>query len=600
MGEMGLSRLAWQALPGSPLLWRGMTRSLSEFDLVIRDGIVADGTGGPLRRTDVAISGGRIAVVGDVVGSGVEELNASGGLVTPGFVDIHTHFDAQAIWDSRLSPTSWHGATTLVMGNCGVGFAPVRSEDREKLMALMEGVEDIPNPCLAEGLDWAWESFPEYLHAVERRGHDADLAALLPHAALRLYVMGDRALRLEAATEKDMATMRALAADAVRAGALGFSTSRTIGHRTPAGDPIPTLRAAERELTAIALGMADEGRGVIEAISDWDMPDTESEFAMFRRIVEVSGRPALISVTQRYHQPDVWRKVMRLASEAAADGVPMHVVVAPRPIGVLFGLEGTQNPFSGTRTYRELAHLSLDERVERMRDADVRRRILADDPLELSTFALLGRLSNDRVFRLGDPPDYAPPRDQSVAAIAVREGRSPAEVAYDLLLEDEGRALLFAPVVNYLDYDLSACREMITDPNALFGLGDGGAHVGFITDASFPTYLLSHWVRDAEDGLELPDVVRRLTRANALAIGLEDRGLIAPGMKADLNVIDLPALRLGKPYLVHDLPAGGTRLMQRAEGLQATIVSGRITYRNGLPTDALPGRLVRGPQRAAA
>ena len=600
MGEIGLSWLVWQAFWGSSLLWRGMTRNLGEFDLVIRNGIIADGTGGPLRHADVAILGDRIAVVGDVAGSGVEELDASGKLVTPGFVDIHTHFDGQAIWDSRLSPTSWHGATTLVMGNCGVGFAPVRGEDRGKLVALMEGVEDIPNPCLAEGLDWAWESFPDYLRAVERRRHDADLAALLPHAALRLYVMGDRALRLEPATEMDMATMRALAADAVRAGALGFSTSRTIGHRTLAGDPVPTLRAAERELTAIALGMADEGHGVIEAISDWDMPDTESEFAMFRRLVEVSGRPALISVTQRYHQPDVWRKVMRLASEAAADGVPMHVVVAPRPIGVLFGLEGTQNPFSGTRTYRELAHLSLDERVERMRDADVRRRILADDPLELSTFALLGRLSNDRVFRLGDPPDYAPPRDQSVAAIAEREGRSPADVAYDLLLEDEGRALLFAPVVNYLDYDLSACREMITDPNALFGLGDGGAHVGFITDASFPTYLLSHWARDAEEGLELTDVVRRLTRANALAIGLEDRGLIAPGMKADLNVIDLPALRLGKPYLVHDLPAGGTRLMQRAEGLQATIVSGRITYRNGLPTDALPGRLVRGPQRAAA
>lgn len=577
-----------------------MTEKLHEFDLVIRNGTIADGTGGPLRHTDIAICGGRIAAVCPLAGSGVEELDATGKLVTPGFVDIHTHFDGQAIWDSRLSPTSWHGATTLVMGNCGVGFAPVRREDRDKLVALMEGVEDIPNPCLAEGLDWAWESFADYLHAVERRSHDADLAALLPHAALRLYVMGDRALRLEPATGGDMAEMRALAADAMRAGALGFSTSRTVGHRTLAGDPIPTLRAAEQELTAIALGMADAGHGVIEAISDWDMPDPESEFAMFRRIVEASGRPALISVTQRYHQPDVWRRVMRLVREAAADGLPMYVVVAPRPIGVLFGLEGTQNPFSGTRTYRGFAHRSLAERVEWMRDLNVRERILSDDPLELSTFALLGRLSYERVFRLGDPPDYAPPRDQSVASIASREGRSPAEVAYDLLLEDEGRALLFAPVVNYLDYDLSACREMIADQNALFGLGDGGAHVGFITDASFPTYLLSHWARDAEDGLELTDVVRRLTRANALAVGLEDRGLLAEGMKADLNVIDLPALRLGKPYLVHDLPADGTRLMQRAEGLEATIVSGQITYRSGMATEAFPGRLVRGPQRAAA
>lgn len=573
---------------------------MAEYDLVIRNGTLIDGSGSKPRTADIAISGDRISDVGAVAGQGNEEIDATGLLVTPGFVDIHTHFDGQAIWDSHLSPTSWHGVTTVVMGNCGVGFAPVRPSDRDSLIALMEGVEDIPNPCLSEGLDWAWETFPEYLKAVERRTHDADICALLPHAALRLYVMGERALRLEAATTEDMAQMRALTAEAMRAGAVGFSTSRTIGHKTLAGDPIPTLRAAEHELTEIALGMADAGHGILEVISDWDAPDPDSEFAMLRRIVEISGRPALISVTQRYHQPAVWSRVMELAREAAADGLPMRTVVAPRPIGILFGLEGTQNPFSGTPTYREFAHLPLDERVARMRDPEVRERILSEDPLAQSTFALLGRLSNERVFRLSNPPDYAPPRDQSVTAIAEREGRRPEEVAYDLLLEEDGRALLFAPVVNYLDYDLSACRAMIGDSNALFGLGDGGAHVGFITDASFPSFLLSYWGRDAADGFDIPRLIRGLTRANAEAVGLLDRGLVAPGLKADLNLIDLEAIRLQRPYFVHDLPAGGTRLMQRAEGFTATVLSGRVTYRASEPTGCLPGRLVRGPQPAAA
>lgn len=572
---------------------------MAHHDLIIRNGILIDGSGAPARPADIAIVDGRIAAVGAIDGGADEEIDAQGLLVTPGFVDIHTHFDGQAMWDSRLAPTTWHGVTTVVMGNCGVGFAPVRPGDRDSLIALMEGVEDIPNPCLAEGLDWAWESFSDYLGAVERRTHDADICALLPHAALRLYVMGERALRLEAASEDDIAAMRALTAEAMRAGAIGFSTSRTIGHKTLAGDPIPSLRAAERELTAIALGMKDAGHGIFEVISDWDMPDVDAEFALLRRVVEASGRPALVSVTQRYHQPDVWRRVMELARQASAEGVPMRTVVAPRPIGILLGLEGTQNPFSGTRTYREIAHLPLEERVARMRDPALRARMLADDPLELNTFALLPRLSNERVFPLGAPIDYAPPRERSLAAIAAREGRSAPEVAYDLLLEEEGRALLFAPVVNYLDYDLEACREMISDSNALFGLGDGGAHVGFITDASFPSYLLSHWARDA-GALPIEEVVRRLTAANADAVGLADRGRIAPGLKADLNLIDLDGLRLERPYLAHDLPAGGTRLMQRADGFRMTILSGRITYRDGLPTDSLPGRLVRGPQRLAA
>ena len=570
----------------------------SSFDLVIRGGEVADGLGGALISADVAIRDGLIVEVGQLTGSGKQEIDARGLLVTPGFVDIHTHYDGQVMWDSQLAPSSWHGVTTAVMGNCGVGFAPVRTRDHERLIELMEGVEDIPGAALHEGLGWGWESFADYLDAVERRPHDIDVCAQLPHGALRVYVMGERAARLEAATPDDIAQMRRLAAEAMRAGALGFSTSRSMNHRSIKGDPIPSLRATRDELMGIALGLRDAGRGVLQFISDFNAPSLEVEFAMLRELVEVSGRPMSISLAQRHSSSRGWRKLLDLVGDAVAAGLTMRAQVAPRPIGVLFGLQGSRNPFSACPSFKaEVAALPLAGKVERLRDPLLRARLLVEiEALQGDSMGL--RLTAfDRIFPFGDPPDYEPEASSSLAAQAVSRGVSAAELAYDLLLEDEGRAFLFAPFANYADYNLDACREMLDDPNTVVGLGDGGAHVSIISDGSFPTYLLTHWGRDRPQGrFDLAWLVKRQTSDTARAVGLLDRGVIAPGMKADLNVIDMAKLGLSAPVMSADLPAGGKRLLQRASGYVATVVSGVPVYRDGQATGALPGRLVRGPQ----
>ena len=570
----------------------------SSFDLVIRGGEVADGLGGALRSADVAVRNGRIVEVGQLTGSGKQEIDARGLLVTPGFVDIHTHYDGQVMWDSQLAPSSWHGVTTAVMGNCGVGFAPVRTRDHERLIELMEGVEDIPGAALHEGLGWGWESFADYLDAVERRPHDIDVCAQLPHGALRVYVMGERAARLEAATPDDIAQMRRLAAEAMRAGALGFSTSRSMNHRSIKGDPIPSLRATRDELMGIALGLGDAGRGVLQFISDFNAPSLEVEFAMLRELVEVSGRPMSISLAQRHSSSRGWRTLLDLVGDAVAAGLTMRAQVAPRPIGVLFGLQGSRNPFSACPSFKaEVAALPLAGKVERLRDPLLRARLLVEiEALQGDSMGL--RLTAfDRIFPFGDPPDYEPAASSSLAAQAVSRGVSAAELAYDLLLEDEGRAFLFAPFANYADYNLDACREMLDDPNTVVGLGDGGAHVSIISDGSFPTYLLTHWGRDRPQGrFDLAWLVKRQTSDTARAVGLIDRGVIAPGMKADLNVIDMAKLGLSAPVMSADLPAGGKRLLQRASGYVATVVSGVPVYRDGQATGALPGRLVRGPQ----
>ena len=502
------------------------------------------------------------------------------------------------MWDSQLAPSSWHGVTTAVMGNCGVGFAPVRTRDHERLIELMEGVEDIPGAALHEGLGWGWESFADYLDAVERRPHDIDVCAQLPHGALRVYVMGERAARLEAATPDDIAQMRSLAAEAMRAGALGFSTSRSMNHRSIKGDPIPSLRATRDELMGIALGLRDAGRGVLQFISDFNAPSLEVEFAMLRELVEVSGRPMSISLAQRHSSSRGWRKLLDLVGDAVAAGLTMRAQVAPRPIGVLFGLQGSRNPFSACPSFKaEVAALPLAGKVERLRDPLLRARLLVEiEALQGDSMGL--RLTAfDRIFPFGDPPDYEPAASSSLAAQAVSRGVSAAELAYDLLLEDEGRAFLFAPFANYADYNLDACREMLDDPNTVVGLGDGGAHVSIISDGSFPTYLLTHWGRDRPQGrVDLAWLVKRQTSDTARAVGLLDRGVIAPGMKADLNVIDMAKLGLSAPVMSADLPAGGKRLLQRASGYVATVVSGVPVYRDGQATGALPGRLVRGPQ----
>lgn len=568
-----------------------------DYDLVIRGGTIIDGTGRDPVEADVGIRGTCIEAVGTISGKGAEEIDARGKLVTPGFVDIHTHYDAQAVWDSHLAPSSWHGVTTAVMGNCGVGFAPCKPADREKLIELMEGVEDIPGAVMHEGLRWEWESFGEYLNALDRRQRDIDICALLPHAALRVYVMGERAIGLENANQADIAQMRELTREAMQAGAFGFSTSRSLSHKTLKGDPTPTLRAQEDELTGIAMGMRDAGSGMLEIVSEW-APDHNAEFAMLRRVVESCGRPAVFTLTQRHARPEVWRDLLRYADDAVRDGVSIRPVAAPRAIGVLLGLTGSQNPFSGTPSYKAIADLPLEERVRRMRDPAMRARILSEDPKKGSTFPLFHRLQFEQMFRFGDPPNYAPRREDSLAAIAAREGRTPQDVAYDALLEDDGRAFIYTPLGNYAYYDLSMSETTLDNRNTIMGLGDGGAHVAFILDAGYQTWLLTHWGREKQRW-SVPELVRRLTSDTAQAAGLLDRGVLAAGKKADVNVIDWDRLGCDKPYVAHDLPAGGKRLLQNVHGYDATVVSGRVTFREGAPTGTLPGRLVRGPQLAA-
>jgi N-acyl-D-aspartate/D-glutamate deacylase len=567
------------------------------YDLVIRGGELADGGGGPLRSADVAVTDGRIVAVGTVAGRGRDEIDARGKLVTPGFVDIHTHYDGQATWDSRLHPSSWHGVTTAVMGNCGVGFAPVRPQHRNRLIELMEGVEDIPGAALHEGLSWQWESFGDYLDALDQRPHDIDIAAQLPHGALRVYVMGERGARLEAATPDDLQQMRQLSAEAVRAGAIGFSSSRSVNHRSIKGDPTPSLRASEDELMAIALGLQDAGRGVLQFISDFNVPSLDEEFAMLTRLVTASGRPLSFSLAQRHSAPEHWRRLLALTEAANARGLPIVAQVAPRPIGVLLGLQGSRNPFSGCPSYQAIAERSLDQRVALLRQPGLRAQLLAElQHLPSQRDPLIPRLTAfDRIYTFGDPPDYEPPAEKSVTAIAQRLGVSPAEAAYDLMLAAEGRAFLFAPFANYAHGHLDACHDMLAHPHTVPGLGDGGAHVSIISDGSFPTYLLSHWGRDRAHGrFDIGWLVKRQTADTARAVGLLDRGRVAPGYKADLNVIDLAALQSAAPVMASDLPAGGRRLLQRATGFDATIVSGLPVYRHGEATGALPGRLVRG------
>ena len=564
------------------------------FDLVIRGGTVVDGTASPPREADVGIIGDRVAAVGRVSGAGVEEIDAKGKLVTPGFVDIHTHYDAQAMWDTHMTPSSWHGVTTAVMGNCGVGFAPCKPADRERLIELMEGVEDIPGAVMHEGLNWEWESFSEYLDALERRPRDIDVCALLPHAAMRVFVMGDRAINLENANQGDIAQMRQITKEAMRAGAFGFSTSRSLSHKTLKGDPTPTLRAQEDELRGIALGMKDAGSGMLEMVSEW-APDHHAEFAMLRRVIEASGRPAVFTLTQRHSRPEVWRDLIQQADQAARDGLPIRPVVAPRAIGVLLGLAGSQNPFSGCPSYKAIAHLPVAERARRMTDPAMRVAILGEDPRKDSTFPLFHRLSFEFMFRFGNPPNYLPRRQDSVAAIAERENRPAPDVAYDLLIENDGANFIYMPLGNYAYGDLSMPEALLDNPNCIMGLGDGGAHVAFILDAGYQTWLLSHWGRD-QKRWDVSELIRRLTSDTAGAAGLHDRGVLAAGKKADVNVIDWDKLGSGAPYVVNDLPAGGKRLLQKVTGYDATIVSGRVTFRDGHATGTLPGKLVRGPQ----
>jgi len=571
------------------------------YDLVLRGGTVLDGTGGPGFVADVAVRDDLIAAIGPGLAPGREEIDARGRLVTPGFVDIHTHYDGQATWDTSMTPSAGHGVTTVVMGNCGVGFAPCRPEDRDRLIRLMEGVEDIPFPVLTEGLPWAWESFPDYLDFLAGRAFDLDIGAQLPHAALRVFVMGQRGADREPATPADIAAMAAIARRAVEAGALGFSTSRTLNHRTSDGQPTPTLTAGEDELTGIALGLAAAGKGVLQLVSDF-FPDGPAELAMLRRIVERSGRPLSFSLVQSPKSPEGWKAMLAGLAEAVDAGLPMKAQVCGRPVGVLFGLELTLNPFSQNPVFAEIARASLADKVAALDDPDFRARLLVHDGDAKGPFAGSALRAWDNLFPMDAVPDYEPTADRTVAAIAAREGRDPAAVALDAMLRNGGRGMLYHPFLNYADGSLDPSLAMLLHRDTVPGLSDGGAHVGMICDGSFPTSNLVHWTRERTRGPRIPleTMVAMQTRDTAAAVGLLDRGLIAPGYRADLNVIDYEGLRLEAPAVAYDLPAGGRRLSQKAHGYVATVVGGVVTRRDGEPTGALPGRLVRGARAAPA
>ena len=573
---------------------------MASYDVIIRNGLVYNGCGGKPFEADIGVRDGVISHISKIDGKGASEIDARGQIVTPGFVDIHTHYDGQAAWGDTLDPSSLHGVTTAVMGNCGVGFAPCHEQDHDRLIRLMEGVEDIPFPVLAEGLPWQWESFADYLDFLSPRRFDIDLAAQVPHAAMRVYVMGERGVNREDATDEDISQMADIAHDAVLAGALGFSTSRTLNHRSADGSPTPTLTASEKELQGIAMGLKRAGRGTLQFVSDFD--DMHAEMAMLRRLVETSGRPLSVSIAQADSKPTLWRHLTNWLEQGEADGLPMRGQVGPRPVGVLLGLELTLNPFSGHPSYLKIAHLPIEEKLAALRDADFRAQLLSEEPGSDNPFVRALLASFGKIFVLGDPPDYEPAAEKTVAAIARHKGVSEVEVALDLMLQNDGRGVLYFPFLNFSDGNLDSTRVMLQSPATLPGLSDGGAHVGMICDGSFPTSLLTHWGRDRlrGPGLPLELLISKQSRDTAHWVGLHDRGVLKPGYRADINVIDFDKLQLHLPEINYDLPSSGRRLMQRASGYTATLVAGQVIYRDGTPTGAKPGKLVRGAQAAPA
>jgi N-acyl-D-amino-acid deacylase len=566
------------------------------FDIVIRNGTIVDGSGSPAYLGDVAISGGRIVAVGSVEGRGREEINATDRLVTPGFVDVHTHYDGQVTWENTLAPSSGHGVTTVVTGNCGVGFAPVRDGDQQMLVKVMEGVEDIPEIVMAEGIPWNWESFADYLDALDARSFDIDVATQLPHSPLRVYVMGKRGAEHAASTPEDRAVMARMVTEAVQAGALGVTTSRSTGHRLKNGEFAPSVTTSNEELYALADGLCAAGNGVFQIIPEAGA-DPADEFAVIRTLAERSGRPVSFTLLQAPRAPDAWQTLLSGVERANADGLTVRGQVFPRPVGVLLGLDLSLHPFMTRPSYQAIAHLPLAERAARMRDPEMKARIIGEEPIpdpQPMNNVLIGKVGE--MFVLTDPVDYAPPIEQTLERRAEAAGLPLDSFVYDLLVENGGNNILYLPGANFVGNSLGAARQMMAHPHTILGLGDGGAHYGFICDASFTTFVMTYWVRDAADDQRFPLewAVAELTRRPAEAVGLTDRGLVQPGMKADLNVIDHARLTLHAPHTVHDLPTGGRRLRQEADGYDATIVNGVVTYRNGEPTGELPGRLVRG------
>jgi len=574
------------------------------YDLIIRNGTIVDGLGGEPYVGDVAVRDGVIAAVGPREGSvngdtATREIDATGLLVTPGFVDLHTHYDGQSIWSERVTPSSAHGVTTVVMGNCGVGFAPCRQADHDVLVDVMAGVEDIPGVVMTDGLPWTWETFPEYLDAIESRQRDIDVAAYLPHSPLRVYVMGQRGADREPATPADLARMRALAKEAVEVGALGFASSRLTIHKTESGSPIPSYDAAREEIEEIARGVVDGGGGLLQFVPDIPAGGYQPVLQTVFDVAEDVGLPVTFTLVVANSGDPTWEDAITMVEKANAAGGDITAQLLPRPIGLIIGLRLSANPFVLYPSYREIAHLPLAERVAEMRKPEVRARILADKPGQGHPILYVAQMW-DWIFPLEDNPNYEPDPATSIGARARARGVDPMVEAYDRLLDDDGRALLLVTTTNLANHSLDTVGELLHRDDVVLGLGDGGAHYGMICDASYSTYFLAHWTRDRKSGrFTVPEAVRELTSVPARVAGLGDRGRIAVGYKADLNVIDHAALRLHKPVIRYDLPAGGRRLDQTADGYVATIVSGEVIAENGMPTDARPGKLVRGRRRCA-
>ena len=563
------------------------------YDLIIKNGLIYDGIGSEPFAADIAISDEKIVKIGPLDKKAKNTIDAAGKIVTPGFVDIHTHYDGQVTWDPYLRPSTYHGVTTVVMGNCGVGFSPCKPDQRGWLIGLMEGVEDIPGTALHEGIDWEWESFPEYLNALEKKPLAIDVGTQIPHGAVRAYVMGERGINHEEATQEEIDEMKQIVQEAVEAGAYGFSTSRTEKHNDVNGNLTPSITAHKTELVEIAKALGEINKGVLQGISDFY--DFDSEFDIFKSMSSESGRPISITVEQQDARPDWWLKLLDGIEDAQSQGINMFGQVPPRATGILMGLTATLNPFRFHPSYMEIADLDLEERVKIMKDPVFKEKLLNENPVSINS--LVDEIVNayGKMFKLGEPANYEPDPDDSFESIGKRSTMSPQAIAYEVMLEKEGRALIYHPLFNYLPGDLSLVEKMLKHPFTIAGLGDAGAHCGAISDASFPTTLVQHWSRDRSRGDKIPlkTVIKMQTSETASLLGIDDRGVIKEGYKADINIIDYEGLTLHEPEIINDLPAGGRRLVQKASGYDYTIVSGEVAFIKGEATGALNGRLIR-------
>lgn len=564
---------------------------MANYDLIIKNGEVYDGTGGPAANVDIAIQDGQIVALGtDIQGDATRIIDAQGKIVTPGFVDVHTHYDGQATWDSHMSPSSNLGTTTVVMGNCGVGFAPCREEDHETLVQLMEGVEEIPGSAMNEGLEWNWESFPDFLDALEEKPRDIDVAALLPHGPLRVFVMGERAVNRETATADDIAQMQVLIKEGINAGAMGFSTSRTLVHRSSSGDFIPTYKAATEELRQLGESLSGEKGSVFQMISDWE--DGDDEFSILRSTSEKTGAKGTFTLLDLGGKtPNLWRENLDRVEKAQADGLDIRGQVLSRPVGMLMGHPASMSSFYRRPSFLALEDLPWDEKIERLKDPEVKAAILRETNDNAHIFVQIFKKSFAHMYPLEDPIEYLPAKDSSVAACAEREDREPGEWLYDYFLGNNGNNLVYIPAANFSEH----IPEMLTHPHTVSALGDGGAHVGSICDTSANVYVLTKWVKEKQQ-IELAQAINMLCKQPAELYSFHDRGLIEVGLKADINIIDFDELKLHTPHIVHDLPAGGKRFLQNADGIIATIKAGEVIYENNQPTGALPGKLLRGRQ----